>query len=491
MTRHCQELRVPNDVKLSGLGPAHRCGSYFNVWSLNGDAETNGHASCVHNEYVGLMKRHLLPEEKLTDEGRQAFKRGLKYLHWCSRGQLAGRMTIDEVVDSYVGPKRLAYAAAAVRLKRDGLLRKHFVLKSFVKVQKTTDPVGTDPRIIQARSMEFNLEIAQYLKPVEHIIYGLMSIPRLTGEPHPTVMSAKGHNLWRRAEEIAMRMGIFGEDTVCLMLDGSRFDGHVNKMQQDGVHGLYSKLSKSRKFMRLLKRTLSSKGVTSGGYIYDLGARRASGDCDTACGNTTIMNSCLTGILLQLNVSKFSLYADGDDALIFTVKSEVAKVRDNLPRMINGIGHVVRYVFVANTIDEVVFCRSKVVKLAAGYKMCRDYELVLDTALTSHKHFGGPEAARMLRAYAQGYAAVHSGEPVLGPIFSALAAHMGSGPVGYDKDLEWKKYNSPAKLSTVGTAERVSYEQAWGLTPVEQIHLENRCIAELTGVDWQAVLPIR
>lgn len=411
---------------------------------------------------------------------------GFNAIKSCLRGQTTQAVSHQTIVEKYSGPKRKAYEKALQELNKVGLLKKDYLLKSFVKVGKTTSPEQDDPRIIQARSMKFNLEIARYHHQVEEKIYHLVS-KRKYGGSTPSRMSAKGHNLYERAAEIKKRWNRFGEDVACAMLDCSRFDGHVRLPHQQGAHGVYRSLNPSRKYQRLLARTLKSRGSTSGGIRYYLGDRRASGDVDTACGNTVIMLAMLLGGLSKLGVRDFDIYGDGDDVLIFTKRKWMEQV-NKLPAMFHEMGHKLRYVNWATQLGDIVFCRSRVVETINGAKLCRDPMLVLETALSSHKYFGTKFGQEMLKAYASGYESVHRGEPILGPFFSALARKVGLRPdlVAYDKDLSWTvKVGGRGKLTEVTDDVRQSYYLAWGIHPAEQLSLEARLSDKLAGYQFE------
>jgi len=421
-----------------------------------------------------METRHLLKREPATDLGKAIFARGLKYLTKCLRHQEVTKISGEEAIEKYSGPKRKVYELALQQYKAFGLSAKDRLLKSFVKTAKTETPESDDPRIIQARSPKFNVAISQYHQPVEHVIYNILSLRKYTGRP-VSRMSAKGHNLWERAREINRRFSQFGEECVVAMLDCSRFDGHVRKYQQMGAHSLYGKLLYSAKYRELLSSTLKSVGVTSGGYKYKLGGRRASGDCDTACGNTVIMLAMLTGALFQLGVDDFDIYGDGDDVLVFTTRKYRKIITEKLPLLFHEMGHKLRYVDWAETLPEIVFCRSRVVQLDRGFKMCRDPNLVLNTAFTSHKYFGDKFGAEMLKAYAYGYNAVHAGEPILGPLMRAMMDKVGARPdlVAYDKDLHWTVKNAgELRGYAISNSARYSYERAWGVSVEEQLHTE-------------------
>jgi hypothetical protein len=470
--RVCQEQRCSDPVPLSA-GARHRCGRFYRV--ITTSYTINGQASCIHNELIGLRTRHLIEQPSMTDLGKSIFLRGVRYLRKCTRGATASKVSLEDVYMRYSGPKRKVYEAAAKQYSKWGITKKDVLLKSFVKVAKTETPDEDDPRIIQARSPVFNIAIAQYHHAVEKIVYGLLSLKKYTGST-VSRMSAKGHNLYERAAEIRSRFLRFGDDACVAMLDCSRFDGHVKGWHQKLAHDLYEYLLPSRKYRQLLNRTLKSKGVTASGLKYFLGGRRASGDVDTACGNTVIVLSMLVGVMFYLGIQHFDVYGDGDDVLLFTSRKYRNKITSEIPKLFNEMGHKVKYVTWATELHDILFCRSRPVFVNGRWKMCRDPNLVCATALTSHKYFGSNEGTEMLRAYAYGYAAVHNGEPILSPFFNALLYKYGgrNDLIPLDKDLHWTFRNAGFSGVHEGIAEetRWSYFRAWGISPEEQQHQE-------------------
>lgn len=453
------------------------------MWTTS--SSIGGAASCIHNELIGLETRHLVQQLQWTKRGARIYLEGIKYLDLCLRRKEVSPITYEAVVQKYAGPKKKVYAQAALDVQKWGVLPKDALLKAFVKVQKTETPDLDDPRIIQARSPKYNIAIARYHKPVEQQIYNLLSIRKYTGCA-VSRMSAKGHNLWQRAAEIVSRYTRLGPEVVVAAIDASRFDGHVDEKHQRPVHRLYRKLCSSKEYRVLLARTLNSKGVTASGHKYTLGGRRASGDVDTSSGNTAIMLAMLNGVLQHIGVKVYDIYSDGDDALIFTLKRYQTLIDSLLPTLFAEMGHVIRYVNWAYNLEDIVFCRSKVVKLSAGYKMCRDPELVLATAFTSHKYFGSAYGRQMLAAYAYGYAAVHEGEPLLGPVMLAMKEVVGERPdlVSHDKDLHWMVMNAGDRRdATINTEVRFAYERAWGIPVEEQLSREREYSDDIRVLD--------
>lgn len=448
------------------------------------DSIPSCHASCIHNEIEALEKRHLIDQPVITSEGLLRLNRGYSVLRRMMRKQFPNQVekwTYDEVIATYSGAKRRTYQRAKEELLTIGRLQRDAMVTAFVKASKYVGDMI--PRIIQARTPKYNLLVAQYHKPMEHRLYKLLGSKRVTGVK-VSKWCAKNDNAYQRAATIRKKMKQF-ECPLVVQLDASKFDGHVQEVHQKHNHTLYYEQTKSREHIRLLARTLSTRGVTASGHKYVLGARRASGDMDTACGNTAIMLGCTVAYAAE-NYTKFDIYDDGDDCLLFvesrewTVESEV-KLKEQYLTM--GFRMSCR---VSREYHDVVFCRSRPVRLSSGWKMVRDPLLVLNTALVSHKYFLSND--QMVKQYAAGYEAMTAGEPITGPFFRALADRVGRDDAYTDLELEYKVRMSGTGVHSISHENRASYAEAYDLTVEEQQNLETLLLSRLVG--WDLSTPI-
>lgn len=83
------------------------------------------------------------------------------------------RMTYQQTVELFPVSKRSVYEEAWESLARDGpVVAKDARLSSFVKFEK--QDVQKAPRVINPRSARFNLEVARYLKHLEHHLFESM-----------------------------------------------------------------------------------------------------------------------------------------------------------------------------------------------------------------------------------------------------------------------------------------------------------------------------
>lgn len=433
------------------------------------------HASCIHNEIEALEKRHLLPQPTITELGCERLRRGLNVLKFFSRGiDTIKPYTLLEVVDSYRGAKRRVYASALEDINKVGMLKRDCLVKAFVKASKYIGEMI--PRIIQARSPKYNLLVAQYHKPMEHFIYSLRSKYRTT-HVKSTKISAKCDNAYVRAATIRKKMKQFKSPLV-VMLDASKFDGHVQLQHQKLAHEYYYYLTRSSKHIKLLARTLSTRGVTASGYKYELGARRASGDMDTAVGNTVIMLFCVCSYAAQF--SRYDIYDDGDDCLLFVEEAEFTG-EELLKDYFLSMGFKMSC-SLARKYSEVVFCRSRPVKLDAGVKMVRNPWLVLDTALASHKYFR-TKSDNMLKQFFTGYWFSHQGEPITGAFFGELYRRFGHCDVS-DVELSYKVKMSGRGVTNVSSATREHYAKVYGVPPDEQVLVEQLLVHQVSIWDW-------
>lgn len=220
------------------------------------------------------------------------------------------------------------------------------------------------PRMIQARSVEFNIEYGCYIKPLEH---------HITHKGSKTFNFGKGDYdmLARRIMRLAKKYKYYTE------LDHTAFDAHVTKEHLKLTHTFYQSCYYHDAYLRMLSsKTINNKCRSRNGDKYTVSGTRMSGDVDTSIGNSLINYAILLDALSRMGI-KGDVIVNGDDSIIFTDKPIDRKIFVALLREYNMESKV------SNTttdIHKVEFCRLKVVINNLGrYTMMIDPTRVIDT----------------------------------------------------------------------------------------------------------------
>jgi len=143
----------------------------------------------VHNPDVGTLARGVLERVLLqqTDgqwlpphrPAKNALMRTLRPFWLRLRPKIPSLTPIPlcEFPRLYEGQKRMMYERAVESLKVRALNRRDAYIKAFVKAEKLDLDSKPDPspRVIQPRDIRFNASFGCYIRPLEHIVYGVLN----------------------------------------------------------------------------------------------------------------------------------------------------------------------------------------------------------------------------------------------------------------------------------------------------------------------------
>lgn len=427
--------------------------------------------SCVCNELHALYRRHLVSRDFPID--LPLLKR--VFNHIINREILPQMPPVlpvdfDCIVNRYRGAKRAAYAAAAVQLGFDRFEKTWSVISMFVKGEKASVWELKDkvPRAIQFRRPMFNLLLATYLHPLEVAFYnirGMLGLPII----------AKGLNNVTRATILTQAKTHFRRP-VFLMMDISKMDSCVTKEHLKLEHKFYNRVMKCRYLRRLLKFQIKNRGYSKGGIKYSILGTRMSGDYNTGLGNTLI-SVVLMWYFLRAIVHFF--LADGDDMCAIIEEEDLASLDFELFRL---FGFDVKVDISTNEAD-IMFCRSKLLPVDPP-RFAREPVRALSNIATSLKQYYGEGINRYLAGVGQGQLSVSNGVPILGPIALKMSS-LSNKPI-YDESY-MARYGPPAEILPITDEVRVAYAEAWGISPTQQIELENLYAPPRVGaplLDW-------
>jgi hypothetical protein len=387
----------------------------------------------------------------------------------------------------YSGKKRERYLQATDSLIGNPWTYKDSMVKMFVKCEKiklSSGKPNPDPRAIQARSPRYCVELARYLHPIEEQIYPMMG-NRINKLPRGRLIG-KGLNSVERASLLVSKWGAF-EIPVCLSLDCTRFDLHVNESLLEVEHALYKVCNSDPLFQRLLEAQLSNKGVTSKGLKYRCPGGRMSGDMNTALGNCIIMITMVASFFEDANI-KYNVLDDGDDCLVLIESSDLEYVQKHIGDHFLSCGHVVKIENVAWNLESIEWCQSRPINYKGErWKFVRDPWKVMSTSLVSPKwrSYDMQGRAKYLNTIGMCELALNLGVPVLQEYACALMRNANNPGTVFmsDADNLWYRVrrelrslrvNSLAQVHArpITDEARLSFAMAFGIDVSSQLLME-------------------
>lgn len=435
------------------------------------------HAPCICNEVVSAVNRVLAKNPPMRPEGLRAAKRAARRL--CHKLKPIQPMTYEQVINTFKGPRKTRYFNAWQSLISKPICEADGRISSFIKSEKT-DPgakVNPDPRMIQARTPRYGVEIARYLKPMEHQLYNI------TGGKSDDRLIAKGLNQVERAQLLRKKWESF-KNPVCLGLDCSRWDRHVTKEMIQLEHSVYLRMCSDPHFARLLGWQLHNKCRTSNGVKYSVKGNRMSGDMNTALGNCLLMVILITAAMDILKLEDWDLLDDGDDCLLIIESDALDHVKSQLPKIFADFGHELKVESVAHDIHDIVFCQCRYLRLADREVMVANWIKTLSTGTSGTKNWDLPSVVpSMLHAVGSCYMALGAGVPIVQP-WAARLIELGNGKypkawnTEYEMDIRigremrfWKDWAN-IKAQDIPEQNRAEFERAFGVDPTRQLEIE-------------------
>nr|UUG74220.1 MAG: RNA-dependent RNA polymerase [XiangYun tombus-noda-like virus 10] len=446
--------------------------------SLPGLWRPQVHYSCGHNLAEGLRLRTLAARDPYTPGGLEEFKRVFRLVRRVVKGRVATPIlpwSWEEVVASYSTARmRVRYEAARCSLVDDGVcVPRDSDVSAFVKAERLPKYKVHKPRVIMARSPRYNLELAAYLKPLEHVVY-----PALRGfgsrfQTH-TRLVGKGLGPIERANLIRRKFEAT-PDAVAVEVDGVSFESHFSVGVLQAEHDFYKSLVGDSRLSKLLSWQLAFRGRGAGVSYWAEGIR-ASGDFNTGLGNTLVMVVLM--IMTSLRVGgKFDMLADGDNCVLFFSRKYLDAWREQLAVVSATVGFEMRLEKPVYALEEVVFGQSKPLLTSRGLTMVRDPYKVLSHAATSFKHYNDLKGGlRVLKSVAYCEAVLGAGVPVLQSFARFLLGKLRSvtfskAPLDdYEhqrvmaRGVRWEDTHS----ISIPLSVRQAFAQSWGISVEQQ-----------------------
>jgi hypothetical protein len=435
-------------------------------YSIPGPCVAWTHNGCKCNQYVALAYRHQVATPQPTfnyDSILEIFDRLL-----AKNPVVLVPYKRHKVVNGYSGSWRAKYFEAQQKYHEIGLLDRHSRVTLFCKDDLEMGVPAKAPRAIQYRNPIFALEQGRFTKPIEKWFYSLR-------DQYDTIIIGKA-DPFTIANALAEKSKHFS-DPVYLMLDASKFDSCVDIRWLQICLSVYLRLFPGR-FHRTInyiwKKTFLNQGRTRKGLRFKTSGTRMSGDMDTGLGNSIIMVLMLTAYMETQGV-RHSLLVNGDDSLIVISKADLEKARDI--SCFKSYGFNMKFE-VAHTINQAEFCQSRYMESDYGPTMARKPARIMGRTSWTTRDYGQSK----IRAFVNTLGLCERAASFGVPIASTMATCMIQA-AQTTKQIELKpwlkehylKMKKPWKTGhpTISLEARLSFQEAWDISPEEQLDIEN------------------
>jgi len=483
--------------------------------TLPGCYQLYTHAPCQHNELRSLHQRVLMsvpiPEYwAIQRVGKQMQKIADNLI--CLAAEPIGPFDLDQIVSKFPAQKRRAYTRALDELLVSPLSERDLRISAFIKAEKLLIyEKNGDPRMIQFRSLKFNLLLGRYTRSIEKLLY------KLTDRNGDAVIM-KGKNEFQRAGAM-WKVWQRYDDPCAMAFDLSRWDAHCSIPLLEELHKFYLTIINTDEFSELLKCQLVNQGTTSGGWRYTCPGGVMSGDMTTALGNCIMLVSMVFGLIDLLGLeSRLSLVDDGDDHCLIGNECDVRKYASVAEQWFKACGHSLKVEGFTKEFHQILFCQHKPVtcvengrkvwrlmpnprkvlatSLLIPGRICKDFVYVTSKFVGKKKYVKNIPYAYLAEVWLA-RAIMHQGMPILGPFFwrnfKKVAHHcpwidlekrqrkfkavdlLGLSSMmhhGLDLRLGWDG-RTKVENTYVSKEARLQVSEAWGISVEEQLWYEH------------------
>jgi len=382
--------------------------------------------------------------------------------------------TYQETVGTYTGRRHTIYANAYKQLTQLGLSRRDACSIAFVKMELVNPEKA--PRCIQPRSPVYNLSLGRYIKAAEHKIYD--GIRRVYGDG-PTVM--KGFNV-SQIGEIARGKWRSFRKPVAVGLDATKFDMHVSPAALAWEHSIYLDMySQDKKLAGLLAWQMANRGAgycADGKLKYSVTGKRFSGDMNTGLGNCILMSAMVHAYAESRGVG-VKLMNNGDDCVVMMEDEDLDRFNLGLDEWFLDMGFRMVAEEPVYELHKIEFCRMHPIELGEECRMVRNITVSLrKDSMSVHNLSNAATREKWCTAVGTGGLNLTGGVPVVQNFYKC---YQRIGCMRMSKFTDDPTFATGMKLMSRGMNElykepdawaRVQIFEAWGITPDEQLALE-------------------
>lgn len=449
---------------------------------INAPYNTVIHASCVCNEIAALRLRVFRVTPTPQPKAMALFRRQRKMF---ARAfiQRFGRVTplsVEETVRRFPVAKRRLYTAAAESLARVQIGPRDAAIKMFVKADKCDDAAKKvhlnkplKPRAIQARGPRYNVALGRYIKAFEGKVCAMSG----WRSPTKTQMFAKGLTQQQLARLFVKKLEGFNNPCV-VSLDATSFDSSIKIEHLRSLHALYESLCPDAEMQRLLSWRLVNRGTSAHGVRYKVQGGRMSGDVDTALGNCIDMCCLVATVMRTCRVHKWDILDNGDDCLVITEQGRMPDV-SVIKECMKSLGIDCDPEVAGSRLEDVEFCRSRIVRTAAGLTWMPRPRRFLANFAVSHTQYNGSQGdyRRTIRSMAYCMLLTYPGTPIISEVAQVvydalsdveLANNFMTQEYSYKARVVMRNGRTSPLLIPVTDEARKSVERAFAMPEEEQ-----------------------
>jgi len=344
------------------------------------------------------------------------------------------------------------------------------MIKCFIKWEKAKTDLEKDkpPRLIQHRSYEFTFMHKRVIQALVDMDKYLMTNIRF--QPHCTIRTS-GMDQYRAAQLFKDEWDSF-YDPVAVLLDCSKFDGHVDYWQLEcEIRVLESTYDYDLSV--LLKRLFFNRGITHHGIPYSAHGARDSGSAATSKGNSDI-NEINLRTMIELSLSmrgedlsdhRYYLHVNGDDSVIIASQDTVDLINFKL---MEYMGHEIK-VEVVDEFHKISYCQCQPVNVNGFWRMIREpIRVISRSAYVDQKY----PLEGYLSALGLCELAVHHGVPILQKLaINHLIRAKFCKPIRIKYDTAFAG-TSPV-IEQISERTRYSFYRAFDISPEQQVYIED------------------
>lgn len=423
---------------------------------------------CVVNEEIALHERHLLDTPSTTSHALRVMKR-LLYRKMNLYRVKTPTWEPNEVLKHKDGFLKRRYQRAYDMNNKWGLqLNKTSRVSMFLKHDKDPEHTIMDkvPRCVQHRDPRYVAELARYLLPIEQYVFKKWK-PQQRAE---TAIFAKTLDTFGRAKRLD-NMRKWGNDTIYIELDHSRWDAHQTPPLLKLEHDVYTTLNPSTTLKELLSRQIFNRCTSKNGLKYFSFGKRMSGDLNTGLGNSIVNYAVLLYATRYIRTAE--IFLDGDDSVIAINRADLPKFDWDFTQQ----GQTTKVEKQQHELERASFCQSNPVKTPAGWRMVRTpWRAITRASYTTHQ-YRSTGWYRYLKSLGDCELACNRGVPILQQFALALirasngfkALPVESLP--YELRVRMNRERDPGPLPITDEA-RFTFQRAFDISPDEQRHWE-------------------
>jgi len=414
--------------------------------------------SCVANEMIALMNRHLISQQANRSVERiLTIRRAFELLARKYPPRLLQPITQLEVIRAKKPDKRKQYIQAYESLQTTPLTERDSTIKMFIKYERMNYKEQLKaPRAIQSRGVRFNLVLQQWIIPYAKYLTRTIDIDRR--------FSTKGLDQYQLAA-LLFDMYTSFRNTVVDLFDHRYYDSSTDDLWLNGMHEyIGAHFAFDPELMRLLEKLKSGKCQSANGLKYNVDGCVFSGDVTTGDGNSTANQAFLCDVTRNLQLC----YTPdcGDDSCVFHDADDDDMDLENLSIYGYSTKHSRVYSF-----PEVEYCQCHPINTINGWLMVREPMRLISRATVCIENYTGDQLRDWYAGVGLCELSCNAGVPVL-QSFARFLMRCSSKPM-YNIGRDFEYHRIKGNFSDVITDEaRVTFYQAFKMDVSTQLELE-------------------